>query len=251
MESPTPYCFLKMKTSRAFALDFSKAIVHEDTDFFIVNKPPGIATLHDHASPINVLELARAYHSSSQVCHRLDKETSGLLVVAKHAEAYRHFANLLTNREVHKLYHALVSGRVELDEEINAPLYTSSSRSRVDFQQGKPSATLIQTLYIYKAHTLLACMPITGRMHQIRVHLAHIGLPICGDTEYGGKHIYLSSVKKSYKIGKFETEKPLINRLTLHAAGLTFIGLDNKELKLQAPHPRDFEVVLKQLKKNE
>ncbi len=239
------------KTNPLKGIRFDDLIVHEDGDLIVINKPPHVATLEDRRDPTNILAMAKAYDPNAQVCHRLDKETSGLLVIARNQDAYRFFSRKLEAREVHKLYHALIAGRVELDEqEVDAPIYTTSNRSRVDYREGKPSITLVSTLQIYKAHTLIACMPFTGRMHQIRVHLAHIGHPLVGDEMYGGPKIYLSEIKRNFKIGKFDTEQPLISRMALHAQGLAFETISGEELKLQAPYPKDFAAAVNQLGKN-
>ncbi|MEM9328070.1 MAG: RluA family pseudouridine synthase [Bacteroidota bacterium] len=232
-------------------LSFEDLIVHEDKDFIVINKPPFISTLEDRRDPFNILQMARAYEPRAQVCHRLDKETSGLLVISKREEAYKYFARMLESREVHKLYHTLIAGRVELDEqEIDAPIYTTSNRSRIDHGEGKASLTLVSTLHIYKAHTLVACMPFTGRMHQIRVHMAYLGHPLIGDNMYGGPQLYLSEIKPKFKMAKFQEEKPLISRMALHAQGLTFPSIQGQTLKLLAPYPKDFAAVLNQLGKN-
>ncbi|MBV6647016.1 MAG: RluA family pseudouridine synthase [Cyclobacteriaceae bacterium] len=227
---------------------FPDIVVHEDEDWIIVNKPPGISTLEDRNDKENILAWARSYSDGAKVCHRLDKNTSGLLVIAKHDQAYKFFAKKLEQREVHKLYHAVISGRVELEEEeINMPIYSSSSKSRIDIRDGKPSVTLVSTLAVYQRHTLLACMPFTGRMHQIRVHLAHIGFPIAGDIHYGGEHVFLSTIKRKFKLSKFEEEKPLMSRMALHAQGLIFENPVGEKLSIQAPYPKDFAVLIKQL----
>ena len=226
-------------------------IIHEDDRFIIINKPPFVATLEDRNDPVNILQLARVYHSNAKVCHRLDKETSGILVVAKDDDAYKYFARLLEHREVTKMYHAIVSGRHEIEEqELDKPIYSSSNRSRIDFQQGKPSVTLISTLEIFSHHTLMACMPFTGRLHQIRVHLADLGMPISGDELYGGKYIYLSQVKRNYHIGKDQEERPLMQRVSLHAAGISFEDMNGKSVSYKAPYPKDMQATITQLAKN-
>lgn len=231
--------------------NFGDLILYEDKDLIVINKPPFVATLEDRNETTNILALARDYVPEAKVCHRLDKETSGLLVIARHLEAYKYFSKLLEQREVHKLYHAIVTGRHEIEEdELDFPIYTTSSRSRIDFQQGKPSVTLVKTIHIYKSHTLLACMPFTGRMHQIRVHLAHIGLPITGDSAYGGDPIFLSQIKRGYKLRKDTEERPMMQRMALHAQSLSFRTMEGENLQLQAPYPKDFEVTLKQFAKN-
>jgi 23S rRNA pseudouridine955/2504/2580 synthase len=232
-------------------LHFDDLILHEDQQFLIINKPSGIATLEDRSQPVNILQMAKEFHPETKVCHRLDKETSGILVLAKNDEGLRYFSMLLENREVHKLYHAIVAGRYEYEElHLDKPIYTTSNKSRIDFQQGKPSITLVTTLAIFKKHTLLGCMPFTGRMHQIRVHLSDAGMPICGDEMYGGNPIFLSEFKKNYHASKFKEEFPLIRRMALHARALKFTDPEGNLLQIEAPYPKDFAVGIKQLEKN-
>lgn len=232
-------------------LTFKDIIIHEDDRFIIINKPPFVATLEDRNDPTNILQLARRYNPQTKVCHRLDKETSGILVIAKDDEAYKHIARQLEHREVTKMYHAIVSGRHEIAErELDKPIYSSSNRSRIDFQQGKPSVTLISTLEIYSHHTLLACMPFTGRLHQIRVHLADQGMPICGDELYGGSPILLSQIKRNYHLGKDQDERPLMQRVSLHAAGISFEDFSGESVTFKAPYPKDMQATITQLSKN-
>lgn len=231
-------------------ISFPELIIHQDNDFTIINKPPFIASLEDRNDPINILQLARMENPDAQVCHRLDKETSGLLVIANHNDAYKHFADLLQNREVKKVYHAVLTGThafrsLEADE----PLFSSSNKSRVDFRNGKPSLTLIESLEIFKKHTLIKCFPVTGRMHQIRAHLAHHNATIVQDLYYGGSPAYLSEIKRNFNHKKWEEENPMINRVALHAMNLAFKTIDGTVLEIEAPYPKDFEVLLKQLRK--
>jgi 23S rRNA pseudouridine955/2504/2580 synthase len=229
----------------------TELLLDENDDFMIINKPPFLSTLEDRRDPVDVLSLAREYHPDSKVCHRLDKETSGALVVAKNDNFYKYMAGCFEHRDVTKLYHTIVEGRQEIDElVIEKPIYSSNSRSRIDFMDGKPSLTMVKTIEIYKMHTLLACMPFTGRMHQIRVHLADAGMPICGDEFYGGNPIFLSQFKKNFTIGKNKEETPMMPRLSLHAAGLSFPLPSGEKYTIKAPYPKDFMATLRQLEKN-
>lgn len=230
---------------------FKEIIIFENADFIIINKPQHISTLEDRSSPMNILKWARTYFNDAKVCHRLDKTTSGILVIAKNDATYKYFSMLLEQRSVTKIYHALVEGDQNIEElELNKPIYSSASRSKVDFQKGKPSVTLVSTIERYKKHSLLACMPFTGRMHQIRVHLASYGLPIIADEHYGGKNLFLSEIKKNYKTSKNKEEQPLMGRLALHAAGIQFEDRDGKIMKLTAPYPKDLQAAIRQLEKN-
>lgn len=235
-------------------ISFKELIVFENEHYIVVNKPPYISTLEDRNDPIDVLKLAKQYHEDAQVCHRLDKETSGILVIAKHPEAYRHFAIMLEKRQVKKVYHAVAEGIHEFENlEADQPIYSTNSKSRVDFREGKPSLTLISTLETFKYHTLVKCFPVSGRLHQIRVHMAFHKAPICGDPAYGGDFIYLSRIKKNYHLGKFtEEEKPIITRVALHAHNVAFRDYGDQEdqvIEVSAPYPKDFAVLVKQLRK--
>ena len=200
---------------------------------------------------MNILKWARAYFKDAKVCHRLDKNTTGILVIAKDDIFYKYFSMLLEQRSVTKTYHALVEGNQNIEElELNKPIYSSSSRSKIDLVKGKPSLTLVSTIERYEKHSLLACMPFTGRTHQIRVHLSNYGLPIIGDEHYGGKNLFLSEIKKSYKLSKNKEEKPMMSRLALHAVGIEFEDRNGEIIKLTAPYPKDLQVAIRQLKIN-
>ena len=231
-------------------LKFSDLIIDQDQDFTFINKPPFLSSLEDRNDPSNVLQLARKEIPEAQVCHRLDKETSGLLVIANHNEAYKHFAGLLENREVKKVYHAVVDGKRQFDNlECDEPILTTSTKSRVDFQRGKPSLTLVQTLEIFKQQSLIKCFPVTGRMHQIRAHLTHHESPIVQDVQYGGSDVFLSSLKRNFNQKKWEEERTLIERTALHSHQIAFRNLKNENQEVIAEYPKDFSVLLKVLRK--
>jgi 23S rRNA pseudouridine955/2504/2580 synthase len=229
---------------------FTDLILYEDEDYIIINKPPYISTLADRSSDLNILDQAKEYIATAQVCHRLDKETSGALAIAKHPEAYQSLAVQLEERKVKKTYHAVADGIHDFQhEKIDLSiLATGKGVARID-RKGKPAQTLVQALEAFKLHTLLACYPVTGRLHQIRVHLAHWQAPIAGDGQYGGKPIYLSALKRNFHLKKDTEELPLIKRVALHAKALQFKGLDGQPVSVEAPYPKDFAVMIKQLEK--
>jgi 23S rRNA pseudouridine955/2504/2580 synthase len=117
-------------------------------------------------------------------------------------------------------------------------------------KEGKPAQTVFNTLKTYFAHSLIECKPITGRLHQIRVHLAHLKAPICGDDTYGGKPLYLSALKRRFNLKKGTDELPIMQRVSLHAYAIGFKGLKEESISIEAPYPKDFDVVVKQLEKN-
>lgn len=227
-------------------------ILFEDDDYIVINKPPFLASLDDRSSKFNVNRLAKNYWEDAQLCHRLDKDTSGVLLIAKHPEAYKHASIQFEKRKVDKIYHAVVEGAHEFKNEIvNAALITSGKgKVVVNKRQGKESETAFTSIGIYNRYSLVECRPVTGRMHQIRVHLAELNAPIVGDEFYGGRPFYLSEIKKKYNLKKDSVENPLIQRFALHAYQLALVGLNGDEYKFEAPYPKDFRVLVQQLEKN-
>lgn len=231
--------------------DFKSLIIHEDEDYILVNKPPFLSTLADRNDPIDLQTLAQEYNPEVKIGHRLDKETSGILVIAKHAEAYRHFSLQLEHRKAIKIYHAVVSGTHQLENYvINLPIHVLAKGGvKIDRRKGKPSKTIVTTLDIYKNHTLLACQPVTGRMHQIRIHLSAHKMAIIQDEFYHGKELFLSQLKRYYNLKKWTDELPLIKRVALHAFSMSFEGLNGQVISAEAAYPKDFAVLIKQLNK--
>jgi 23S rRNA pseudouridine955/2504/2580 synthase len=233
-------------------MPFKKLVLFEDEDYVVVNKPAFVSTLDDRHFDLNIMALAKEYTEDAQVCHRLDKETSGVLVIAKNPEAYRSLSIQFEKRKVNKTYHAVCDGIHNFQQmKIADPLYVSSKGVvKVDRQRGKEAVTIVNTLKAYRRHTLVSCEPVTGRMHQIRVHLASQGASISGDEQYGGKPFYLSAIKRNYNLKKDTEELPLIKRVALHARAIGFELLNGQPVRVEAPYPKDFAVVLKQLEKN-
>ncbi len=193
-----------------------------------------------------------------RVVHRLDKETSGLLVFARNIVAQRFLSHQFQNNEVEKEYLALVRGRPDAQEgQIDAPIGVhpgSARRMAVLTHGGRPARTVWKLEESFRDFSLLRVFPRTGKTHQIRVHLQSIGLPLAIDPLYqpmpqhvaGG--IFLSSFKRGYRPTKNE-ERPLIDRLTLHAHRLKFSDLSANRIQLEAPVPKDLRAVLNMLRK--
>lgn len=235
--------------------DFKDLIIFENDDFIVINKPPFISSLDERTQDKHqsILRLAKGYHADAQLCHRLDKETSGVLAIAKHPESYRHLSMQFENRHVTKRYHAVVNGVHDFDSiSVYLPIapLKDGTAVKIDRVKGKPAETVFFTKKVYHNHTLVECIPITGRMHQIRIHLQCLKAPIVGDPTYGGDEIYLSQLKiKKFNLKKGTEEMPLIKRVALHAHSLTFMLMNDEVVKIEAPYPKDFEVLVKQLDK--
>ncbi len=235
-------------------LSFDELVVHEDNDFVFINKPPFISSLPERTADkaLSIQQMAKECYDDIQLCHRLDKETSGIMVLAKNSAAYRHVAMQFENREIKKEYHAVVNGVHHLDSiSVFLPIAVlkDGTAVRIDRMKGKLAETIFFTERNYERHTLVRCYPITGRMHQIRVHLQCLDAPIVSDPTYGGDYIYLSSLKRKFNLKMDTDELPLIKRVALHAHRISLTHLNGELLEVAAPYPKDFDVLVKQLDK--
>ena len=241
-------------------------ILFEDTGVICVNKPSGLPVLQERWTKGRTLidDLAKLAGQQAEktgqapwvpnIIHRIDKETSGVVVVAKNADVMLFVSNQFLGREVSKTYVALVRGEVPHKQgEITFGIEedkTTPGKMKAVRKGGKKSLTRFQVIERFRGFTLLTVKPETGRTHQIRVHLAAIGYPLAVDTLYGGREaILLSELKKGFK-PHGEEEHALISRLTLHALNVTFRLPGRAEpLTIVALPPKDFRVMLKQLRR--
>lgn len=239
----------KVKQARFVIED---TILFEDEDFFIINKPPFISTLEDRHENQNILAAARKFHSDAQVCHRLDKDTSGVLAIAKNPEAYRHLSIQFEKRQVGKIYHAVVDGIHHFDNQlVDLPILKQDDGvAKISQREGKAAQTWFTSLKSFRKHTLVECRPVTGRMHQIRIHLASLNASITGDESYGGKPFLLSEIKRGFNLKKGTAEETFMKRMALHAYSLEFSDLNGTRQTVEAPYPKDMKVLLRQLELN-
>ncbi len=237
-----------MKTPR---FKFSESILFQNQDYILVNKPAFLSTLEDRNDRVNLLQLAREIEPDAQVCHRLDKETSGVLAIARNPEAYRHLSMQFEHRKVKKVYHAVADGLHRFENHmIDLPILKQNDGTVKIDRSGKEAQTYFTTLQSFKFHTLIHCKPITGRMHQIRIHLSALQAPITGDELYGGKPFFLSSIKRGFNLKKETDEQPFMKRMALHAHSIGFLGLGGEKIEVTAPYPKDLSALLKQLSQN-
>lgn len=234
----------------------SISTLFEDDDMIVVNKPPLLLTIPDRfdANLPNLHHWLRKKHEDMLIVHRLDKETSGVICFAKNKAAHRNLSLQFNKRTIQKEYQTIVSGYVLKDKgTIDFPIGQASrqGRMRVDSHHGKHAITHYEVIERFKQYSLLSVKIETGRTHQIRVHMQAIGYPLAVDNLYGkDKAFYLSSVKRKYNLPKFEEERPIMRRLTLHAFKLQLKHpTTNETLTFTAPLPKDFTVMLKQLRK--
>jgi RluA family pseudouridine synthase len=205
------------------------AILYEDGDFLAADKPAGVLSV-SQAGEGGLPELLRdRFAGKLYPVHRLDRGASGVIVFAKNAAAHSHLNGQFDRREVRKTYLALVDGVPSANRgRINAPLREfGSGRTAVDPHRGKPSSTEWKVAERFDGATLLRVSPSTGRRHQIRAHLYHIGHPILGDLRYGDR-----------------ARQEGTPRLMLHAVSLEFSLLSGERVTVEAPPPPSFETVL-------
>jgi 23S rRNA pseudouridine1911/1915/1917 synthase len=232
-------------------------VLEETEDYIAINKPTGMLTLPDRHDA--ELESLRGWMQQKfgqiWVIHRLDKDTSGLILFAKNEDAHKYYSKLFEFREVKKIYKGIVSGRpLQASGSIDAPItdHPAKNGTMVVFKKGKPSLTDYVLEKTWNQFSLLQFDLHTGRTHQIRVHCKHLGHPIVCDPLYGdGKPVLLSSIKKKFKLSKTEEEeRPILNRLGLHAFSLDFVNRQGKPVHLEAPVPKDMEALMRQLEKH-
>lgn len=233
-------------------------VLYEDDDLVIVNKPAGVPVIPERfqtdAPSINKL-LEEQKQQKIWVVHRLDRDTSGVLCFARNETAHRYMSKVFQEHEVGKFYAGLVHGRLQQESgTIEAPIseHPAVKGKMIVARRGKPSVTDYKVVTQWPLFALMQFRIYTGRTHQIRVHMQSIGHPIVADDLYGdGKPFLLSAIKKKFRMsGKDEEEKPLLNRLALHAYRLVFIKPDGQELSVEAPLPRDINACINQLNKN-
>ena len=234
-------------------MKLSDHIIFQDENFIAINKPSGMLTIPDRMGNISLKNHLQEAFGEIFTVHRLDKDTSGVVVFAKNEITHKQLSQLFEGREVEKYYQGLVLGKlVESKGTINIPImeYPVTKGVMVTNKKGKPSITDYEVLETFRFFSWLQFQIHTGRTHQIRVHMKHLGHSIVCDEVYGdGKPILLSSLKKRFNLSKKEEEeRPILARLALHSLRLKFI-LNEKVFDLEAPLPKDLKACLQQLRK--
>ena len=232
------------------------AVTIQETDSWIaLNKPAGLLSIPDRkGKDVSLKSILLDKYGEILTVHRIDKETSGVILFAKTASAHRYLSQQFEERTVKKLYLGLVNGILpEKEGRIEYPIGEHPSKKGVMsiLKKGKPSITDYQVKEELGKFSLVEFIIHTGRTHQIRVHMKQLGHPIVCDTLYGdGKPVYISSIKRNFKLSKSELEElPILSRLGLHASQLTFKDEDGKEYAIEAELAKDMRALIQQLRK--
>ncbi len=230
-------------------------IVFENDDFIAVNKPSGLLTIPDRSqSEKSLKEYLKDKYGEIFTVHRLDKDTSGLVLFAKNEATHRYLSKLFEERKIEKFYVGIVLGcPADSVGSIEAPIGENPAHKGLMnvHRNGKPSHTSYEVLEGNKYYSLVSFQLHTGRTHQIRVHSKEMGHPLACDELYGdGKPVLLSAIKKKFKLSKHdEEERPMISRLALHSHKLVFEKADGEKMELTADIPKEFRALMAQLKK--
>lgn len=230
-------------------------IVYEDKAIIVINKPAGLIVHPGAGKPDNTLVNALLHHAPelnhlprAGLIHRLDKDTTGLLIIARSLEAHTNLVKALQNREIHREYDAIIQGKIiaggKIETEIGRHPVHRTRMSVVD--KGKPAITHYRVTERFCQHTRVQVMLETGRTHQIRVHFAHIHHPIVGDPVYGKR--FTPSKKLSFTLQKALQE---FKRQALHAKRLSlYHPISGKEISFEAPLPKDMKNLLEKLRED-
>jgi RluA family pseudouridine synthase len=244
-------------------------VLFEDEHLLALDKPAGLLTSPDLASPFRP-DLMKLLHTAIAEkkpwarernldylnnAHSLDAETSGVILLAKSKDIFIALANLFSSQKVTEKYIALVRGeplenKFEVDAKI-APHPVTPGLMRVDSKDGKQSKTKFEMLENFPryGYALFKCEPLLNRAHQIRVHASHVGLKIVGDELYGGKPLWLSRLKKDFRLKPGKEERALISRVALHSEELTLPHpVTNEIVTIKNEWPKDLKVAVKYLR---
>lgn len=248
-------------------MQLSKQILFEHEDYVVINKPAGLLTIPDryNAHLPSLSRWLEQRYGAIFIVHRLDKDTSGVIVFARNEESHKYLSAQFQANSTEKKYLGLVAGLLRQKEgRIDTPIMEhpvhkgkmfTPKKEKTNGQYAKrekPALTTFKVVESFTLYTLLELSIFTGRTHQIRVHLQSIGHPVAMDELYGnGRPFFLSFIKKDYHVGKSqEEEKPLMTRMALHAASLSFKDRAGEKQTFEAPLPKDFRAVLSQLRKH-
>ena len=234
---------------------FKPEIIHETDQWIALNKTYGLLSIPDReGKDVSLKQMLQEKYGQIFTVHRLDRNTSGVIVFAKDEETHKFLSQAFEERSVQKFYLGIVTGILsEKKGTIDQPIAENSTKRGVMIihKRGKASVTDYEVLEEFGKYSFVRFQIHTGRTHQIRVHMQHLGHPLICDELYGNPSpILISSIKRKFKLSKNELEeRPIMNRLALHAEELRFMDASGKNYTLEAEMPKDMRALLQQLKK--
>jgi len=230
-------------------------IIFETDQWIVLNKPYGLLSIPDReGKDISLKQLLQEKYGEIFTVHRLDRNTSGAIVFAKDEGTHKYLSQAFEDRRVQKFYLGIVNGILpEKKGTIDQPIAENTTKRGVMIihKRGKPSVTDYEVLEEFGKYSFVRFQIHTGRTHQIRVHMQYLGYPLVCDELYGDPTpVLISSIKRKFKLSKNELEeRPIMNRLALHAAELDFADAAGIKYKLEAEMPKDMRALLQQLRK--
>ena len=231
---------LKIPPSRL--KEFNLSIIDQNEDYIVVNKDPELSVHSGTNNQFGLIDIARASFPLLEIdlCHRIDKSTSGCLLISKNKKFLRHFHNQLKSNRVTKIYEAILIGVMKKDIEIKTNINISTKEHLHKVQEsldGKKAVSNFKILKKFNSFTHAEILISTGRMHQIRVQSANLNHPIVKDKKYG-----------LFDLNKYIAKETSINRLALHAASISFYDLKGKSVRYEASKNNQFDILLSKLK---
>ncbi|HEY4109201.1 RluA family pseudouridine synthase [Puia sp.] len=230
-------------------------ILFENEAFVAVNKPAGLLSIPDReGKEQSIRSLLREKYGNIFTVHRLDRDTSGVILFARDEATHKYLSGIFENREVEKIYQGLVQGTLPQKQgSIDLPIMEHPVKPGVMVinKHGKASLTDYEVLEELGLYSLVQFRIHTGRTHQIRVHMQSMGHSIVCDETYGdARPVFISAIKRNYKLSRTEEqERPILSRLALHSYLLHFTDAAGTAHTLEAPLPKDMRALLAQLKK--
>jgi 23S rRNA pseudouridine1911/1915/1917 synthase len=229
-------------------------IIREEAEWLAVNKPAGWLSVPDRFDPQlpHLFGWLKKRYPEVLIVHRLDKDTSGVMLFARTGQAHHLLCQQFASRSVHKVYLGIVEGRVDfqektLDMPISPDLHVAG-KMRID-KSGRQAITHLHLMEQFTRHAYLQIIPATGRTHQIRLHLQYVGYPLVADPLYGNGQALMASALYRHFRHKAD-EKPLLTRTALHAAVIEFTDPKGEKQHVEAPLPKDMKAALYQLRKS-
>lgn len=234
----------------------SHTIIFEDNDILVVDKSPGVYSIkprHETKDPVLLNELTEIF-GDLYLLHRLDRDTSGIIIFARNEKSQQFISEQFTDNRLEKTYYAFIEGNISADDAllIDVPIFIDPGKYKVRIdKKGKPSQTKIRVIESYAGFSMIEAKLLTGRTHQIRIHLQYIGNPLIVDNLYGNRtEFFLSEIKYKMNLKNTENERPLVERQTLHAHNIKFIHPStNEKIEFDCELPKDLRALRNQLGK--